>query len=167
MNAAAEKIIVELRLAPLPHEGGFFRRTWVSQQTLADGRAAGSAILFLIAPDEFSALHRLATDEIWHFHAGDTVEHLQLDPRDGTALRTRLGPDLAAGHQSQLIVRGGIWQGARPAPGASGQGAPAGWALLGCVMAPAWEENEFTLGRREELKRIFPAHADLITAFSR
>ncbi len=167
MNAAAEKIIADLRLAPLPHEGGFFRQTWVSPQTLAGGRAAGSAILFLLAPGEFSALHRLPTDEIWHFHAGDTVEHLQLDPRDGTALSTRLGPDLAAGHQPQLIVRGGIWQGARLAPAAAGAGASLGWALLGCVMAPAWDENEFTLGHREELKRIFPAHADLIKAFSR
>jgi predicted cupin superfamily sugar epimerase len=167
MNAAAEKIIAELRLAPLPFEGGFFRRTWVSPQTLAGGRAAGSAILFLIAPGEFSALHRLATDEIWHFQAGDNVEHLQLDPQDGTALTTRLGADLAAGDQPQLIVRGGIWQGARLAPATTGLGASVGWSLLGCVMAPAWEEDEFTLGHRDELKRIFPAHADLITTFTR
>lgn len=167
MNAAAEKIIAELRLAPLPLEGGFFRQTWTSPQTLAGGRATGSAILFLVAPGEFSALHRLATDEIWNFHAGDIVEHLQLDPRDGSALTTRLGPDLASGHQPQLIVPGGIWQGARLAPGAGGQAGSAGWALLGCVMAPAWEQTEFALGRREELQRIFPAHADLIAAFSR
>jgi len=167
MNAAAEKIIADLRLAPLPHEGGFFRRTWTSPQTMPGGRAAGSAILFLVAPGEFSALHRLATDEVWHFHAGDPVEHLQLDPSDGSALSARLGPDLAAGHQPQLVVRGGIWQGARLAPVASGHAGPAGWALLGCVMAPAWEQKEFTLGRHEELRRIFPAHADLIAAFIR
>jgi predicted cupin superfamily sugar epimerase len=167
MNAAAEKIIADLSLAPLPHEGGFFRQTWTSPQTLPGGRAAGSAILFLVAPGEFSALHRLATDEVWHFHAGDAVEHLQLDPSDGSARTVLLGADLSAGHQPQVIVPGGIWQGARLASVDVGRSQPAGWALLGCVMAPAWDENEFVLGRREDLKRTFPAHADLIAGFCR
>jgi predicted cupin superfamily sugar epimerase len=180
MNAAAEKIIADFGLAPLPHEGGFFRQTWVSRERLANGRASGSAILFLLTPGDFSALHRLATDETWHFCAGDTVEHLQLYPHDGSARITRLGPDLAAGQQPQLTVPGGVWQGARLAlsddeelaPGViapvGGASTPSnGWSLLGCTMAPAWDEKEFTLGPRETLTRLFPAHSAWIEALTR
>jgi predicted cupin superfamily sugar epimerase len=189
MNAEAQKIIARLGLAPLPHEGGFFRQTWLSKERLANGRATGSAILFLLTPADFSALHRLETDEIWHFCAGDPVEHVQLHSHDGSAQLTRLGPD-AWTDTLQLVVPGGAWQGARLAlshaeglalssadefaPGEPGMAASRlprtpsrGWALLGCTMAPAWEEKEFTLGRQEELIRYFPAQAALIRALSR
>ena len=170
MNAEAEKIIARLGLAPLPNEGGFFRQSWVSRERLADGRAAGSAIYFLLTPEGFSALHRLKTDELWHFYAGDPVEHLQLDPRDGSARLTTLGSDVLAGQTSQLIVRGGIWQGARLVLSPTEGLAPAagrGWALLGCTLAPAWDEREFLLGQRAELSTGFPAQAGLIAALTR
>jgi predicted cupin superfamily sugar epimerase len=177
MNAEAEKIIAQLGLVPLPAEGGFFRQTWLSRDRLADGRAVGSAIHFLITAEGFSALHQLKTDELWHFYTGDPVEHLQLDPRDGSTQLTLLGPDVLAGQTTQLAVRGGAWQGARlamsPAEGAaprfrSGQPRKTdGWALLGCTLAPAWEEQEFSLGKRAELARAFPAQAELITALTR
>src|ERR1044071_9437046 len=67
-NADAQRIIAELRLAPLAREGGWFRQTWAT--------AAGSAIYYLMTPEDFSALHCLSSDEIWHFHAGDPVEHV-------------------------------------------------------------------------------------------
>ena len=167
MNAEAEKIIARLGLSPLPHEGGFFRQTWLSQERMADGRAAGSAILFLITAESFSALHRLETDEIWHHCSGDPVQHLQLDPHDGSTRIIHLGAEAPAG-EAQLVVPGGIWQGARLANINDGSAPSArGWALLSCTMAPAWEEKEFTLGRREKLAEIFPAQADLIAAFTR
>lgn len=170
MNAEAQEMIARLGLAPLPHEGGFFRQTWVSQERLASGRAAGSAILFLLTAETFSALHRLETDELWHFCAGDPVEHVQLDPRDGSAKRVQLGPD-APVDSAQLIVPGKVWQGARLAGLGDGTGAHAtpsrGWALLGCMLAPAWDEREFTLGRRDELVRAFPQQATLIAALTR
>ena len=65
MNAAAQAIVTRLQLEPLPHEGGFFRVTWRN--------ATASAIYFLITPEHFSALHRLAQDEIWFFHAGKVM----------------------------------------------------------------------------------------------
>ncbi len=167
MNAEAEKIIAELGLLPLPHEGGFFRQTWVSKERLADGRAAGSAILFLITTENFSALHRLETDEIWHHCSGDPVKHLQLDPRDGSAKIVHLGPEAPAG-TLQLVVPGGIWQGARLAEIEGDSAASTrGWALLSCTMAPAWEEKEFTLGGRKELARAFPSQAAIIASFTR
>jgi len=118
----------------------------------------------LLTPEGFSALHQLKTDELWHFHAGDLVEHLQLDPRNGSFRVTLLGPDVSAGQQPQLTVPRDVWQGARLA---SGPATARGWALLGCTMAPAWDETEFALGSRAELARAFPGQAELITALTR
>jgi predicted cupin superfamily sugar epimerase len=175
MNAEAQELIARLGLEPLPQEGGFFRRTWVSTERLANGRAAGSAILFLLTAENFSALHRLETDELWHFCAGDPVEHVQFDPRERSARRVRLGPEVPA-DAAQLIVPGKVWQGARLAEAEAAVAATAspsrgafrrGWALLSCTLTPAWDEREFTLGRRDELTRAFPKQAALIAALTR
>ncbi|MDF3056653.1 MAG: cupin [Rariglobus sp.] len=164
----AAEIIASLQLEPLPNEGGFFRRTYTSAAVLADGRPAGTAIYFLITPEGFSALHALVTDEVWHFYAGDPVEHVMLDSAasgraghpTGTGTHTRLGTDFARGHQSQLTVPGGVWQAARLVPGGA-------WALLGCTMSPGWDEREFTLGEREVLLARFPEWAADIRALTR
>lgn len=155
MNPAAREIVAALRLEPLPREGGFFRQTWRGP--------AGSAILFLLAPGNFSALHRLRTDEVWHFCAGDPVEHAQLDPREGSARTFRLGPDVVRGDLPQLVAPAGVWQGARCLAPAGG----AGWSLLGCTLAPAWREEDFELGARTALLREFPAAAELIATLTR
>jgi predicted cupin superfamily sugar epimerase len=152
-NAEAQRIIAALRLAPLPREGGWFRQTWRT--------AAGSAIYYLMTPDDFSALHRLGSDEIWHFHAGDPVEHVQIEPREGAVRKTRLGPDVGGGDHPQLIVPAGVWQGARIGSIA------AGWSLLGCTLAPPWDERHFVLGGRGTLLREFPGHAALVRALTR
>ena len=154
MKTDAAAVIAALGLAPLPREGGFFRQTWRTE--------AGSAILYLMTPAGFSALHRLRTDEVWHFHAGDAVEHVQLDARDGSLRRTVLGPDVLRGEAPQLVVPGGLWQGARLGPAREH-----GWALLGATLAPPWNEREFELGGRAELQRTFPVHADVIATLTR
>lgn len=162
VNPEAEAIIKSLGLRPLPREGGWFAPTWVSTGKMADGRAAGSLICYLMTGEGFSALHRLHADEIWQFTAGDAVEHLQLDPRDGRTRVVMLGPDVLAGQQPQLVVPPGVWQGARLAAGAH-----RGWALLGCTMVPAWDEREFELGERAALQREFPGEAGRISALTR
>jgi uncharacterized protein len=152
-NAEAERIIAELQLAPLPREGGWFRQTWAT--------AAGSAIYYLMTPDSFSALHQLASDEIWHFHAGDPVELVQIEPRTGELKQARLGPDVAGGDRPQVIVPAGVWQGARIAT------VNAGWSLLGCTLAPPWNERHFILGERGALLREFPDRAAWVRALTR
>ncbi|MDB6094200.1 MAG: cupin [Verrucomicrobia bacterium] len=163
MNPEAETIIRDLGLEPLQHEGGFFRRTWTSVTRLPDGRAASSSILFLITPEGFSALHRLRADELWHFHAGDAVEHILLDPRDHSVAIHVLGSDLLAGQRPQLVVPGGTWQGARLVSSDHSRG----WALLGCTVTPAWDEAEFDLGDRATLLRDFPWVEKSIRALTR
>jgi predicted cupin superfamily sugar epimerase len=164
MNAEARQLISGLGLAPLPREGGFFASTWTSPATLPGGRPCASAILFLITKDDFSALHRLGTDEIWHFHAGDAAELALLDPVSGVGRTVVLGPDVAGRHAPQAVVPAGTWQGARLRAGA---GATRGWALFGCTVSPGWDEREFELGLRPGLLRDFPVHAPIITALTR
>lgn len=159
MKTAAE-IIDLLQLQPLPDEGGFFRQTYASAPLAGGARPAATAIYFLITPDGFSALHRMQADEIWHFYAGDPVEHLMIDPAAGTGAITRLASGLERGRRPQLAVPGGSWQGARLEPGGR-------WALLGCTMAPGWDDRDFELGRRSALITRFPQFADTIIAFTR
>ena len=160
LHPSAAAIIAALQLEPLPNEGGFFRSTYHSTATLPGGRAAGSAIYFLLTPEGFSALHALRTDELWHFYAGDPVEHLGLDPATGKGTKTLLGSAVLEGQLPQWVVAGGLWQGARLAPGGR-------WALVGCTMSPGWDEREFVLGDRAELTARFPAWAAEIQELTR
>lgn len=153
MHAEAREVIAALKLAPLAGEGGFVRQTWRSE--------AGSAAYYLITAKEFSALHRLRAHEVWHFYAGDAVEHVTLHPETGLVGVTRLGAVVADGEQPQLAVPGGVWQGARLAF------AEAGWALVGCTLTPAWDERDFELAGGEALLRRFPAAAAWIRALTR
>jgi predicted cupin superfamily sugar epimerase len=165
MNAAAREMISKLGLVPLPGEGGFYKSTWTSAEKFADGRPLGSAILFLITDDDFSALHRLGMDELWHYHAGDAAELTLLDPGLNSVQTLVLGTDVAGNQLAQAVVPARVWQGARISPG---QGKEArGWTLFGCTLAPGWDEKEFELGQREALRSEFPAHGALIEALTR
>lgn len=155
---AAQKLIASLGLEPLPHEGGFFRQTWRTD--------AGSAILFLMTTEGFSALHRITQTELWHFYAGDPVDHVQFNSATGRARVTRLGGDVLGGDCPQLVVPAGEWQGARLAPALPGSGGR-GYALVGCTVTPAWDERGFELGNCEGLLQRFPAGADWIRALTR
>ena len=159
MNAGAQKMIARMGLEPLPVEGGFYRRTWLSPGLRSDGRPTGSHIWYLITETDFSALHRLDAPERWEFQAGDPVEHVSLDPRDGSARVQTLGHSV----RRSLVVPTGVWQGARLAACPH----PRGWALLGCTMSPAWDEKGFEPGQCEALVAAFPTSERLIRALTR
>ncbi|WAL96972.1 cupin domain-containing protein [Streptomyces sp. Je 1-369] len=155
----AEEVAARHGLRPLPVEGGLFRRTWVGPPD-ADGRPAGSAIVVLLttAPGDFSALHRLPTDEVWHFYEGDALELLLLAP-DGTDRIAVLGP----GGDVQFVVPAGTWMGARvPADGGRH-----GWALFGTTMAPGFVPEDYEGGDPEELSARYPGRAGLIRELCR
>ncbi len=153
---AAAAVIRALALAPLPREGGYFRRTYESAARVpGSDRRACSAILYLVAPDAFSALHAVDADETWCFHAGDPLELLHLRA-DGGGAAVRLGPAGAWQH----VVPAGDWQGARLVPGGR-------WALVTCVVAPEYRDAGFTLGDRSALAAAFPAWADAVARYTR
>jgi len=163
----AEEVIRLLGLAPLEPEGGWFAETYRARALLPAGavpglaapRALASAIYYLLTPATCSTLHRLRADEVWHFHLGDAVELLLLEP--GTPGRVlALGADLAAGERPQAVVPAGAWQGARLAPGGR-------WALLGTTVAPGYDPADFELGRRADLVARWPGHRALIEALTR
>jgi uncharacterized protein len=156
----AAQVIELLQLVPLPHEGGWFRRTHGASAAAADGSGrAWSMILALFTPEQFSALHRLGADEMWFFQAGDPLEMLRLS-EDGPGENLLLGLDPTAGHQMQVVVPRGVWQGARLADGGH-------WALVSCVVVPEFRWEEFRLGGRDELLTRHPAHADAIARLTR
>jgi predicted cupin superfamily sugar epimerase len=145
----AQEIADRLGLEPLPEEGGLFRRTY------ADGHS--SAIYYLLADGDFSALHALTAVETYHHYAGAPLQMLLLHP-DGRIERPVLGTDLAAGQRPQLAVPAGTWQGSRPA----GE-----WVLVGTTMAPPFEWEMFTLGQRAQLQARYPGAAAEIAALTR
>jgi len=170
MTAAEVKKL--LNLVPHPQEGGWYIRTWESdellpRQAFADSRYDGprrtsTAIYYLLEPETFSEMHVLQSDEIFHHYLGDAVEMLQLYD-DGRSERVILGKDIAAGQQLQMVVRRNIWQGSRLAPIGSRLLKPEGWALLGCTVSPGFEFVDYKTAPRAELIAKWPHEAEAIT----
>lgn len=150
---------------PIPDEGGFYFSTYHSEMMVPGSspgspqRLAGSAIYFLLPPGDFSALHRLKEDEIYHYYNGSAIELLQLFP-DGTGKVTICGPEFWSGQQPQVVVKHDVWQGSRPLDAK-------GYALLGTTMTPGFDPTDFHLGVRDELVKQYPKFADLIRALTR
>jgi uncharacterized protein len=164
----AREIIERLGLVPHPAEGGYFKETWRASESAAAAalparygapRAFGTAIYYVLSPDTFSALHRLQSDEVFHFYLGDAVEMLQLAP-DRTGRVVVIGNDLAAGERPQIVAPRGTWQGSRLREGGS-------VALLGATVAPGFEATDFEHGDRAALTARYPQFAGMIAALTR
>jgi predicted cupin superfamily sugar epimerase len=157
-----EEIKDLLKLEPQPLEGGWFRRTYTSSETVQfprGVRAHGSAIYYLLEPGTFSEMHVLESDEVFHFYLGDPVEMLQLFP-DGRSAVFTLGPDLKAGQQVQVVVPAGVWQGTRLV----GEGKV---ALLGCTVTPGFNYADYHNGKFADLGAKWPDQAQRIRALTR
>lgn len=170
MNITADALIQTLGLEALPAEGGHFRQTYRADDTVLaptfgaaspQAKPRATAIFYLLSstPDSFSALHKLPTDEIYHFYLGDPVELLLLNPDSGSEL-VILGPDLLNGQQVQFVAPAGVWQGSRLIAGGN-------FALLGATMAPGYVDADFLLGDRKQLTERYPERAGLINALTR
>jgi predicted cupin superfamily sugar epimerase len=129
---SAADVIRLLELKPHP-EGGHFRETFRDRRPI-DGRAASTAIYFLLARGERSHWHRVDAAEAWHFHAGSPLA-LSIVEED-TVRTLTLGNDLAAGERPQAVVPTGAWQAAE---------CLGDWTLVGCTVAPGFEFKGFEL----------------------
>lgn len=161
----AAAIIAALGLVPHPKEGGWFRETYrtaegahVPSGRYGGPRSASTAIYYLLTPTTFSALHRLASDEVFHFYAGDPVEQLRLFPGGHGEIVT-IGNNLASGQRPQVLVPRGVWQGARLAPGGR-------YALLGCTVAPGFDYADYEHGKRASLIAGFPDFSEWIATLA-
>ena len=154
--------ISSLNLTKHP-EGGFFRSTYASPLLIAKSalppgfkgpRLASTAIYFLVDGANFSAFHRLQSDEVWHFYAGSTLMIHVIDA-DGSASEIFLGSNPESGESFQGVVKAGCWFGARVKNSQS-------FALVGCTMAPGFDFEDFELATRAQLTAQFPKHRALI-----
>ena len=165
-----QMLIEHFKLEPLAWEGGYFYRSYLSKDVIPqeglpgryrEAKPAGSAIYYLLTedPDSFSALHRLPTDEIYHFYLGDPVALLLLHPGGGSQ-RVILGQEILNGEQVQFVAQAGSWQGARLLPGGR-------YALMGTTMAPAYTPDDLEQGDREALLAQYPDQARMIRQLTR
>jgi len=166
--AAAEDLISLLNLEPLSVEGGFYAETYRSNEKIPDGalparyhgsRPFGTAIYYLLTPETVSTMHRLPSDEVFHFYLGDPVQMLQLHP-DGSGKVIVLGPDLLAGMRPQVVVPRGVWQGARLVHGGR-------FALMGTTVAPGFDCADYEAGPRADLIEKYPDFAQMIMSLTR
>ncbi len=159
----ADQVVAELGLKPHP-EGGHYAETFRSGQRVASldrpvERDASTAIYFLLRAGEFSAFHRVESDEVWHHYLGDALDLVQLD--EGGPQTLKLGSAIERGDRPQAVVPAGRYQAARPSEGEHG------YTLCGCTVAPGFVFEDFRMPSRAELVERFPEHAALVIAFTR
>ena len=158
-----------LNLAPHP-EGGYYKETYRALETIPYGslptrfapshdRSFATAIYYLLLAGEFSAFHRINSDEVWHFYAGGLL-HIHVLHPDGQYTRLHLGSNLAQGHTLQAVVPVGAWFAAEPAPGTD-------FALVGCTVAPGFDFKDFEMAKTTSLLPLYPEQSNLITRLCR
>ncbi|MGV8075402.1 MAG: cupin domain-containing protein [Syntrophobacteraceae bacterium] len=167
MDQNADYWIEKLKLSKHP-EGGWFVRTYSSEERIEGGylperfggpRAFSSAIYYLLKGSEFSALHRLKADEVWHFYAGSSIT-LYIIEWKGRLSEIRMGNSSKTGETFQCAVKAGCWFG-----GVVNE--PESYALMGCTVAPGFEYEDFELGDREKLIEEYPKHRLIIEKLTR
>lgn len=157
--------IDNLNLQPHP-EGGFYKETYRSEEILADNlpsrfqgpRNISTAIYFLLRSADKSLFHRIKSDELWHFHAGGTLNiyvlsHLGL-------ITHKLGSNLAEGDVLQVAIPANYWFGATVLEKES-------YTLSSCTVAPGFDFQDFELAEQANLLREFPIHQEIIMKLTR
>lgn len=131
----AADVIRLLDLEPHP-EGGHFRETFRDARTVDGGRAASTAIYFLLARGERSHWHRVDAAEVWLWHAGAPLALETAEGETRPITRVTLGSDLAAGERPQAVVPPHVWQAAQSL---------GDWTLVSCTVAPGFAFAGFEL----------------------
>lgn len=167
MPQSAQYWIDKLKLIAHP-EGGYYRETYRSELSIAreglppqftGARLVSTAIYFLLKGENFSAFHRLRSDELWHFYAGSSITVHVIEP-DGSYSEIRVGSNPEDGEVLQAAVKAGRWFASRVRD-------PRSFALAGCTVAPGFDFADFELGKRSELIKVYPQHRKLIEQLTR
>jgi uncharacterized protein len=153
----AQKIIAQYGLEPLPQEGGYYKEVYRSVETIPgdflpkryrDERSYFTTIYYLLTSETISLIHRIKSDEVFHYYSGDPVEILQLYPNGKGKVYT-IGNRLSDGDNFQLLVPHGVWQGMQLNKGGE-------FAFMGTTVVPGFELEDFELGIRDSLIMEYP-----------
>jgi uncharacterized protein len=143
-------------------EGGYFAETYRSTEKIPKNalpshfkgdRSFSTGIYFLLESHHISALHRIQSDEMWHFYAGCPLNVYVID--EGNLSIIRLGNNPDKGEVFQAVVPAGAWFGSKPAEVDS-------YSLVGCTVAPGFDFEDFEMKSRAELLKIFPEHREVV-----
>ncbi len=150
MKAAAQWI-EELKLEPHP-EGGWFRRVYESELEFGASRSAMTSIYYLLEAPDFSALHRLKSDEQWHFYSGSSITIHEITP---------------SGDYNPVMLGEGDFQYTVKAENLFGATVETGYALVGCTVVPGFGFAEFEMPSLAKLQAEYPQYAELIARLTR
>jgi uncharacterized protein len=139
-------------------EGGSFKETYRSP-LMAGNRNVSTGIYFLLEDADFSAFHRIQSDEMWHFYDGNPLNIYEIDPSGELTVHI-LGLNFPLGEKPQIVIKAGSWFASR----VKGE---IGYTLVGCTVAPGFDFADFELAGRQALQAVYPAHADLIRELTR
>jgi uncharacterized protein len=162
-----DQLIEHYKLQPHPEGGWYFQTYKSNEQVDADAlpirfganRAFSTAIYFLLEQGNFSAFHRIKSDECWHFYAGDPL-HIYMIDQSGELKIISLGDDIAKGQTFQYVVPANCWFASRPAPASE-------YCFVGCTVSPGFEFEDFELADAGTLSNKFPRHASIIKELCR
>ncbi len=144
-------------------EGGSFYRTYCSELTIQQDqlpktfhgpRPIATSIYFLLEQNQFSAMHRIASDELWHFYYGDSLIVYEIDA-EGSLTEHRLGNNPENNESFQCLIKAGSWFGSKTIQGGE-------YSLVGCTVSPGFDFADFELGEKNALIQLYPQHAGLI-----
>ncbi len=166
---SAEFWIKSLQLLKHP-EGGYYKETYRSPEQIDNSalperfngsRSFSTGIYFLLNSSEFSAFHRIQSDEMWHFYSGSSLHVYVIDP-SGKMKTLKLGSDYENGEVFQAVVQAGCWFASR----VNDLRADA-YSLVGCTVAPGFDFKDFEMADRSKLTQEFPQYKDLIESLTR
>jgi predicted cupin superfamily sugar epimerase len=163
----AKQLIQQFNLQPHP-EGGWYKETYKSSEYISQAalpkrfhneRAFSTAIYFLLEQDNFSAFHRIKSDECWHFYAGDPLEIYIIQEHGGITI-IHLGNQITKGQLFQYVVPANCWFASRPAPKSE-------FCFMGCTVAPGFDFSDFELADAKIMSNLYSQHNSIIKKLCR
>lgn len=162
MSSRVDYLIEKLNLKAHP-EGGFFKETYRCEESVkkenlhprfTGDRAHSTSIYFLLTSENYSALHKIQSDEMWHHYEGGTLEIYSINDA-GKLTVHQLGKNFENNEQPQIVIKAGEWFGSKVKDKDS-------YALVGCTVSPGFDFEDFVMGDKEELLKLFPQHKEVI-----
>jgi len=174
MKYNAEYFVQKLEMNPHP-EGGWYKETYRSEEKVhlpglperfSGERSFCTGIYFLLQYPQFSAFHRIKSDEMWHFYAGSPLNVFVIDSNGGFEV-IKLGNDIEQGERFQAVVKAGNWFASQPVGVNDNLMAGETFSLVGCTVSPGFDFSDFEMAKADELIKEFPQYEEWIKKYCR